>query len=233
MKQYNNEKAIISLTTWKKRINNVWKTLFTILKNCPGFHIVLVLSLEEFPDKVLPESLNKLIDNDIIEILWVNKNLKSLKKILYTMEKYPDVPIISADDDCYYICNYAQELYDMWQKNPDKFITANTPHKWCTAGPNSLFPPHCFGTDLIKNLENNKHLDLYMYADDAYYEMLRCKLYKDDCRIISLPRHRIWVTGEEIEPMRNTYCRNGFLEDIRKAQSDDCGFDVNYIFNKR
>lgn len=59
MKQYNGEKAIISLTSWKKRINTVSQTIFSLVKQCPGFHIVLVLSEEEFPEKEkeLPEEL--------------------------------------------------------------------------------------------------------------------------------------------------------------------------------
>ena len=60
MKQYNGEKAIISLTSWKARINTVGLTLFSLYKRCPGFHIVLVLSEEEFPKKEaeLPDSEN-------------------------------------------------------------------------------------------------------------------------------------------------------------------------------
>jgi hypothetical protein len=58
-KKYNGEKAIISLTSWKARINTVSKTLCSLIKQCPGFHIVLVLSEEEFPqkEKELPENL--------------------------------------------------------------------------------------------------------------------------------------------------------------------------------
>ena len=50
-KKYNGEKAIISLTSWKARIGTVAKTIFSLVKQCPGFHIVLVLSEEEFPQK--------------------------------------------------------------------------------------------------------------------------------------------------------------------------------------
>ena len=125
MKQYNGEKAIISLTSWKARINTVGKTLYSLLKMCPGFHIVLVLSEEEFPKKEeeLPEELMLFVDNDLIEILWVYKNYKAFKKVLFTMDKYRNVPVISADDDCIYIINYAQELYDIWLNNKDCFIT--------------------------------------------------------------------------------------------------------------
>ena len=124
-KKYANEKAIISLTSWKARINTVSKTLYSLLKQCPGFHIVLVLSEEEFPKMMdeLPDNLKLFVDNELIEVLWVYKNYKSFKKVLFTMDKYRTVPVISADDDCIYTCNYAQMLYDAWEKNPDCNIT--------------------------------------------------------------------------------------------------------------
>ena len=118
-KKYNSERAIISLTSWTARINTVSKTLFSLIKQCPGFHIVLVLSEEEFPKMMdeLPDNLKLFVDNELIEVLWVYKNYRSFKKWIFTSQKYPNVPIISADDDCIYTCNYAQELYDEWIKN--------------------------------------------------------------------------------------------------------------------
>ena len=117
-KKYNGEKAIISLTSWKARINTVSKTLFSLIKQCPGFHIVLVLSEEEFPKMMdeLPDNLKLFVDNEFIEVLWVYKNYKAFKKWAFTSDKYRDVPIISADDDCIYTSNYAQMLYDKWLK---------------------------------------------------------------------------------------------------------------------
>ena len=124
MKIYNGEKAIISLTSWKARINTVGKTLYSLLKMCPGFHIVLVLSEEEFPKKEeeLPEELMLFVDNDLIEILWVYKNYKAFKKVLFTMDKYRDVTVISADDDCIYLKNYAEKWYNEWLKNKKSII---------------------------------------------------------------------------------------------------------------
>lgn len=71
MKTYCGERAIISLTSWKARIGTVAKTIYSLIKQCPGFHIVLVLSEEEFPQKEseLPESLMLFVDNDLVEIL--------------------------------------------------------------------------------------------------------------------------------------------------------------------
>lgn len=149
-KTYNGEKAIISLTSWKARINTVSKTLFSLIKMCPGFHIVLCLSEEEFPkmEKELPEDLMLFVDNKLIEILWVYKNYKSFKKVLFTMDKYRDVPVISADDDCLYTCNYANELYiKLISLNDNKAIirwTHRTIKPIGTQGPCTIYSPEKF-----------------------------------------------------------------------------------------
>ena len=69
-KKYNGERGVISLTSWKARINTVSKTLFSLIQQCPGFHIVLVLSEEEFPKmcEELPENLMLFVENEMIEL---------------------------------------------------------------------------------------------------------------------------------------------------------------------
>lgn len=139
-KEYAGEKACISLTSWKARINTVSKTLYSLVKMCPGFHIVLVLSKDEFPlkEKELPDNLMLFVENQLIELFWIKPNLKSFKKVLFTMDKYRDVPVISADDDCIYTCNYAQELYDKWKETKSDYVTYNlTPTG--TEGPATLY----------------------------------------------------------------------------------------------
>ena len=70
-KKFCGERAIISLTSWRARINTVSKTLFSLIQQCPGFHIVLVLSEEEFPKmcEELPENLMLFVENEMIELL--------------------------------------------------------------------------------------------------------------------------------------------------------------------
>lgn len=176
MKQYNGEKAIISLTSWKKRINTVGKTIFSLLQQCPEFHIVLVLSEEEFPKKEeeLPEDLKILIEGNKIEVVWVYKNYGPFKKVLFTMDKYKDVPIISADDGCLYIKNYAEELYNKWLENKDKIISEYQSgmgkYVWGGGGHGLLFPPNCFKEHGLKNIENTSILKTN--HDDVFYGVL-------------------------------------------------------------
>ena len=169
-KKYNSERGIISLTSWKARINTVSKTLYSLLTQCKGFHIVLVLSEEEFPKMMdeLPENLKLFVENDLIEILFVYKNYKSFKKVLFTMDKYRDVPVISADDDCIYGCNYAQMLYDRWKKEKIKIF-------YCSPGDGSgwgyIWPPHIYKNNTLKyvnvlsKISNNDDLFYVKIAD--------------------------------------------------------------------
>lgn len=174
-KKYNDEKAIISLTSWRARINTVSKTLFSLLKQCPGFHIVLVLSEEEFPKmcEELPENLMLFVENKMIELLWVYKNYKSFKKVLFTMDKYRDVPVISADDDMIYVYNFAEKLFRNFISKPNKIYSANTSRYKNTTiaagGGGVLYPPYCFGENGIKMLSNSV---LSTNHDDMYFALM-------------------------------------------------------------
>jgi len=176
-KKYADEKAIISLTSWKARINTVSKTLYSLVKQCPGFHIVLVLSEEEFPKMMdeLPENLKLFVDNELIEVLWVYKNYRSFKKVLFTMDKYRDVPVISADDDCIYTCNYAQMLYNEWNKNKNKIISFNKGFYfnkyYICQGPCTLYPPHKIEMNLRLHLSLLKALNVGSH-DDYFLSVL-------------------------------------------------------------
>ena len=172
-KEYAGEKACISLTSWKARINTVAKTLYSLIKMCPGFHIVLVLSKDEFPlmEKELPDNLMLFVENDLIEILWVYKNYKTMKKVIFTMQKYNEVPIISADDDCIYNCNYAQELYDKWTENKNSIIIYKKSDWNGPQGPCTLYFPNFSKNIPISNVNFKK----YLTNDDIFFKEIMNK----------------------------------------------------------
>lgn len=171
-KKYNGEKAIISLTSWKARINTVSKTLYSLLKMCPGFHIVLVLSEEEFPkmENEMPSDLMLLVNGELVELLWIYPNIRSFKKALPTMDKYREVPVISADDGQAYYENFAEHLYKRWLENKSN-IVSKTHFKYNdidfgAGGRGICYPPYCFGKDgldlLTKTIVNTNHDDAYI-----------------------------------------------------------------------
>lgn len=200
-KKYSGERAVISLTSWRARIGTVSKTLYSLLTRCPGFHIVLVLSEEEFPKKEaeLPENLMLFVKNNLIELLWVYKNYKSLKKWIFTSDKYKDVPVISADDDCIYKCNYAQELYNKWLENKDCVITNDGRERFDITwgrGPNTCYPPNIMKFDKIKIC--NKLLSTERFIDeDMFYA---CYFKQKNIKIIDLHKKQFYMFHDESEP---------------------------------
>ena len=207
MKQYNGEKAIISLTTWRARIDTVGLTLFSLIKQCPGFHIVLVLSEEEFPQKEaeLPDSVMAFVDQDLIEILWVFKNYRSFKKVLFTMDKYRGLPVISADDDCIYKYNYAKKLYQLWLYNKQQRICY-----WCsnlgkriynTSGYATLHPPYFYGNALMYLTDEV----IAMNEDDLLYAALCKLLNKTGCVCLHKDYTEVVYPHDEQEPLHDLY----------------------------
>lgn len=222
-KKYDGEKAVISLTSWKARINTVYITLDSLIRKCPGFHIVLVLSEEEFPKmcEELPESLMSLVDTKKIELLFVYKNYKSFKKVLFAMDKYRDVPIISADDDCMYTSNYAKYLYDKWVDNKTAFASCwgrKTKNTFHLAGFGTLHPPFFYGVDGLKKL--NKTI-ISTNDDDAYYTAFRIKKNFDNCICLNTEPHltknvinNYAIIQNEVSPLSKKYLTKKFPLDI-------------------
>ena len=127
MKQYNSEKVIVTLTTHGVRLQHVSKTIFSILNGTfKDIHIVLTLS-NKLLDKI-PIDLKLMIDNNIIELLPVEKDLGPHTKYFYTMLKYKNVPIITIDDDGIYDKNTISNLYKTYLDNKN-CVCANRVHK--------------------------------------------------------------------------------------------------------
>lgn len=115
MKHYNNEHVIVSLTSFGKRFNDAARTIFSILKQTyKSIHIVLTVYKGDVKD--IPPDLQLLIDNDIIELLVADENLRCHLKYFYVMLKYKNCPIITVDDDMIYYPNTVADLINDYQK---------------------------------------------------------------------------------------------------------------------
>lgn len=109
-----NERIIVSLTSYKGRIAEVGKVIFSILQNTlQPYKIVLNLSTDEFPnkEKELPEDLLVLTSTSKFEIFWVKENTKQFKKLIPTLERFPNDIVISIDDDVIYPDCFIETLY--------------------------------------------------------------------------------------------------------------------------
>lgn len=91
--------VIVSLTTFPERVEHVWITIETILRQqiAPAL-VVLVLADEEFPRREIPSRLRRLRSRGL-EILWTKDNIRSYKKLIPTRKIFPDATIVTVDDD--------------------------------------------------------------------------------------------------------------------------------------
>ncbi|WP_016990260.1 hypothetical protein [Flavobacterium sp. ACAM 123] len=70
---------------------------------------ILVLSEEEWPNLVLSSFLEKLVKRGL-EIVWVKNNTYAVKKLVPIIEKYPELAVITLDDDIIYEQNLIGNL---------------------------------------------------------------------------------------------------------------------------
>ena len=206
-------KAVVALTSWKKRINTVGLTIFNLKCVCGrDFHIVLTLAEEEFPGKEseLPEDLMLMNKAEVFEILWCKRNSRAFKKILYAMQKYRTIPIISADDDSIYRFNYANELYRQWLRHKNARICY-----WCsdilgngsainTSGYATLHPPFFYGECL--HLLTNKVVS--MNEDDLFYAAYSMVLHKTKVVCLDKSYFDVVVPHDEVQPLHDLYRKN-------------------------
>ncbi len=116
---------IVSLTSFPERINVVVKTIKTLLiQTMKPDKVILWLAQEQFPNKEddLPKELLDLKEYGLT-IDWY-KDIRSYKKIIPALKKYPDSVIITTDDDIYYAPDTVETLYRSYLKYPND-IQAN------------------------------------------------------------------------------------------------------------
>ncbi len=185
--------VIISLTTIPTRIDKVYITLRSILnQSVRPFKLILWL-----PDTIkssIPDTLRKL-ESAVFEIDFTHLTC-SHKKLIHTLKKYPEYPVITADDDLIYDPLWIEKLYTQHEKFPNTIIANQTrkisyntnnqllPYpKWTYQSTSELndfnvlgigasgilYPPHCFTEQVF---DENLFLKLCPKADDLWFKAM-------------------------------------------------------------
>ncbi|MEQ1311011.1 glycosyltransferase family A protein [Acinetobacter sp. XH1639] len=115
---------IVSLTTFPARIDKIWIVIDSILRQTlRPKKIILTLSELQFEGKKIPSRLIKLQEEKLLEVIWSSDDIRSHKKYLYSMLRYPDEIVVTIDDDFIYEKSMLENLYDHHQIYPDCVIT--------------------------------------------------------------------------------------------------------------
>lgn len=124
------DNLILSCTSFPARIKYFEYTLFSVInQNIRPKKIILWLSVDEFPNKEkdIPENLKR-YEPYGLEIKFKNNNIRSYKKLIYSLSEFHSEIIITFDDDVFYNKNWLKLLYFNHLKNPN-YIIANRVHK--------------------------------------------------------------------------------------------------------
>lgn len=121
------EEVVVSLTSYGKRIYNVYLAIESIMQgSIKPNRILLWLSEEEFSNKVLPQTLQKQVERGL-EIRFC-KDIKSYAKLIYTLKEFPNACTITIDDDLIYNFDLVENLVAAHKTVPN-CIWANRIHE--------------------------------------------------------------------------------------------------------
>ena len=172
--------CVVSLTSWRGRLYSeiVQLVLFSLLKQNTKYRykVVLVLSSDEFPKKEaeVPKNILALAEKvGHFSLLWTKKNTKALKKLDPTMAEYPDLPVITTDDDIIVKPDFVQSFMDCHKAHPKDVIYAHVWDFWENhdikiSGWGRLFPPHS-----LYPLDEQLFYSLFQGAEDDVWNGIR------------------------------------------------------------
>ena len=177
------DKLYVSFTSWEKRINNCKHTVDLMSsQTLKPTKIILNLAEEEFPNKEndLPKDLvAEAKNNPLFEIYWVKENTTVWKKILPTMNRFPNDLVLSIDDDIEYPDNYIEEMYKTFINNKKLYPVVAYKNiqnnRLYHAGPFTLTNYHFYGKyiDVLYNeLVYPTLKDIKWASDNVYSEAL-------------------------------------------------------------
>ena len=192
------------MTSWPKRIDNVPKVIFSLLnQSVKPDSIELNLSIEEFPNKEkdLPEELQSIVENELCNVNWVEKNTKSFKKFIPVLQKYygESYFILTVDDDRLYGSDYIKSMVNEIQDN-DSFSC----FQHCVIGLGMIYNASIFNKELWEELPQEI---IETGVDDAYIEAYlkhkHAKMKSNNRYILDMIK-----PYNETEPLHDFYLQN-------------------------
>ena len=190
------KRLIVSLTTYDKRLYEVYLTIESIFQQTLKPNKVILWLADDMQTTTIPLTL-KMQQKRGLEIRYC-KDIRSYKKLIPTLQTYPDDIIITVDDDVIYGPDVIELLYNSYLSNPEcvhcnfareigvntegimpytswKTITANN-FKGKTVFPvgcgGVLYPPHILAEDVT---DDKIFLEICKFADDVWFKAMSLK----------------------------------------------------------
>lgn len=231
--------VIVSMTSYGERVTKTTPAavLSLLRQSVRPEKIVLWLDRTRWSDANLPDELKRLRKYGL-DVRY-RKDVRSYTKLVHALEEFPDMPVITVDDDLYYSRSFVKELYEEHVAYPSDIITLNfrypefytdgktAPYrKWkewhLHADDSRLYPmlifPEGFGGVLYPPgalhpdaSDPDLFLRLSPTADDIWFY------------VMGLLRHT------DKRYIRNTRTSYGYLDLLRQIRTHDRLHDLNVV----
>jgi len=196
--RYADSDLIVSMTSYGKRLLSVSTTIESIMQGTVKPNRIILWLDSDMKEKALPVVLQNQIKRGL-EVYIYEDDIKSYKKLIPALEKYPESIIITIDDDAIYDYDLVETLLKEHLQSPNEII-ANRVHqvivdknnrpisynewRWEQTLENTsnlnfltgiggvLYPPHCLDNEVFNKTEFVK---LCKYADDIWFYSMAIK----------------------------------------------------------
>ena len=133
------ENIVVSVTSYGKRLNDLYISLKSILLQSVRPNKVLLYLGNDVKKEDLPLNLIKLEKDNLLEIIFKKENLMSYKKFVYALQEYSNDIIITIDDDLIYEKKMIELLINSYNKYPN-CLSAKRVHKITYNDDGNLLP---------------------------------------------------------------------------------------------
>jgi hypothetical protein len=190
--KYSNEQIIVSLTSYSKRINDVYLPIESIMCGSIKPNKILLWLGEDMINYQLPSNIQNQLKRGL-EVMFT-KDIRSYTKLIPSLKKFPNDVIITIDDDVLYPYNAVENLLNAYKKNSnliyarrmhriikknkilpyrkweweiqdDKISTLNFP----TGVGGGLYPPKCFDKRVF---DENVFMSICKIGDDIWFKAM-------------------------------------------------------------
>jgi len=192
--KYCDNEIIVSLTTFDKRLYEVYLTIESIMQQTYKPNRIVLWLSEEIKDNKLPLFLLNQIKRGL-EVRYC-KDTKSYKKLIPSLKAFPSATIITIDDDelyfydlleniinehkqypRYILCTRMHYIKLKMNKKPAKYVKWQKALNSCEISPLNfatgcggvLYPANCFNEEVLKE---EIFFDICKYADDIWFKAM-------------------------------------------------------------
>lgn len=209
--RYCDHDIIVSLTTFGKRLNEVYLPIESIMQGSMKPNRIVLWLQDDMRDTSLPLTLQHQQKRGL-EIMYC-KDIKSYNKLIPSLLKFPNDAIVTIDDDLIYAFDLLENLITPYLKAP-QYIYSHRCHKMLlnedgslkkykewdwgnvdyspsamafpTGVGGTLYPPHCLDDEVFNE---EVFMSICSHADDVWFKAMSLKKGTMVCSVFSHNSH--------------------------------------------